>query len=177
MKSINDVNASELIDELARLMKEFPEIKPPAWARFAKTGRFKERPPSRDDWWYVRSASVLRSVHKLGPVGVSKLRTKYGGKKNRGFAAEHTYKGSGSVIRTVLQQLEKAGLVRQAAKGIHKGRTVTPKAQSIMNGVAKAVHSGDEPVHPKADREKPVEKPQKKKEPREKKQKQEQLKE
>ena len=136
MASIYEVKPEEFIEELSEELKKFKEIKAPVWAPFVKTGVFKEKPPVRDDWWHVRSAAILRSVAKLGPVGTSKLRKKYGGKKNRGVRPEHFYRGSGSIIRKVLQQLEKAGLVKQEAKGIHKGRVITPKAASLMDKLA-----------------------------------------
>ncbi len=118
MASIYDVNPNELIDKASKEIKKVSEIKPPEWAIFAKTGVHKERPPSDRDWWYTRSASILRAVYKLGPIGVSKLRTKYGGRKRRGFKTEHFYRGSGNIARKVLQQLEKAGLVKPAEKSL-----------------------------------------------------------
>lgn len=136
MASIYEVKPEEFIEELSEELKNFKEIKAPVWAPFVKTGIFKEKPPVRDDWWHVRSAAILRSVAKLGPVGTSKLRKKYGGKKNRGVRPEHFYRGSGSIIRKVLQQLEKAGLVKQEAKGVHKGRVITPKAASLIDKLA-----------------------------------------
>ncbi|MBN2111795.1 40S ribosomal protein S19, partial [Candidatus Woesearchaeota archaeon] len=91
---------------------------------------------AREDWWYVRAASILRKVSMLGPVGVSKLRTLYGGKKDRGMKPEKFMKGSGNIIRKALQQLEKAGLAKQAEKGTHKGRVITPKGKSLLDKAA-----------------------------------------
>src|SRR3989338_8491231 len=112
MTTMYDVEPQELIIKTAEELKKLPEIKAPAWAPFVKTGMHKERPPVDSDWWYVRVASVLRSIYRLGPVGVSKLRSKYGGRKNRGTKKEHFFRGSGSILRKSLQQLEKAGLVK-----------------------------------------------------------------
>ena len=131
-----DVESQELILKAAEELKKVPEVKPPTWAPFVKTGMHKERPPVNSDWWYVRVASVLRAVYRLGPVGVQKLRTKYGGRKNNGVQQEHFYKGSGNILRKSLQQLEKAGFVKQAEKGIHKGRVVTPKGKSFLDKIA-----------------------------------------
>ncbi|MBI2176110.1 30S ribosomal protein S19e [Candidatus Woesearchaeota archaeon] len=130
------VDASQLIELMAKELRSIPQIKPPAWAPFVKTGAHKERPPSRNDWWYVRAAAVLRTVARLGPVGTSKLRTKFGGKHSRGFKSERFARGSGSIIRKAMQQLEKAGLIRQAAKGVHKGRVITEKASAMMSSIA-----------------------------------------
>ena len=139
MPKMLEVSPGELIGKVAEELKKEPEIKAPAWAAYAKTGMHKERPPQKGDWWHVRAAAVLRSVARLGPVGASKLTIKYGGKKNRGHKTEHFYKGSGSVARKVLQQLEKAGLLRQAAKGTYKGRVITKKAAELMNSIALSI--------------------------------------
>ena len=78
MVSIYDVEPRKLIEEAAKELKKMPEMAPPEWAAYVKTGRDKERPPAETNWWYIRSAAVLRSVYKLGPIGVSKLRTTLG---------------------------------------------------------------------------------------------------
>ncbi|MCP3685528.1 MAG: 30S ribosomal protein S19e [bacterium] len=136
MSIVFDVPQNDLILKVSGELKKFPEIKAPEWASFAKTGAHKERPPVDEEWWHMRAAAILRSIYKLGPIGVSKLRTKYGGKKNRGVKAEKFYKGSGSVARKILQQLEKAGLIKYAEKGVHKGRIITPKGTSILDRAA-----------------------------------------
>jgi len=126
-----------LIREAANELKKFEELTPPEWAGFVKTGHFKQRPPMEEDWWYMRSAAVLRSVYRLGPIGTNKLRAKYGGKKNRGVEPEIAAKGSGAIIRKVLQQLEKAGLIKTAEKKKgNKGRIITPKGRSFLDKIA-----------------------------------------
>jgi len=144
MKSIYNVPQSELIEKTALELKKIPSIKAPAWSEFVKTGTHKERAPARDDWWHIRAAAILRTTYKLGPIGVSKLRTKYGGKKDRGVKPEKFYKASGKIIRTILQQLEQAELVKKAEKGIHKGRIIAPKGMSLLDKVA-AQLSGKKP--------------------------------
>ena len=80
MANIYDVPQDELTEKAAEELKKIPEIKPPEWAKFVKTGAAKERAPMRKDWWYTRTASVLKKLYMQGPVGVSKLRKKYGSK-------------------------------------------------------------------------------------------------
>lgn len=163
-----DVPANELIEKISEKLKQINEIKPPEWAAFVKTGRYKERPPFKEDWWYVRAASVLRTIYKLGPIGVSKLRRRYGGKKNRGVKPERFYKGSGSIIRKILQQLEKAELVKKEKKKIHKGRILTAKGKSLLDKTAsellKGVRKSEISVKPK----KAIKKEVKKEGPKEK---------
>ena len=134
-----DVPADMLIRAVARKLKErySDYVKPPSWAFFAKTGAHKEKPPSDPDWWYVRAASMLRKLYKTGePIGIETFRTIYGGRQNRGSAPEHFRKGSGSVARKILQQLERAGLVRTVPG---KGRVLTPEGRSLLDRTAKEV--------------------------------------
>jgi small subunit ribosomal protein S19e len=128
--SVYDNDARVVIDNVAKQLKEF--IKQPEWTPYVKTGTSKQRPPADKDWFFTRTAAVLRTVSLKGPIGVSKLRTKYGGRKNRGVKPEKFFKGSGSILRKALQELDKAGLTVQAEKGLHKGRVVTPKGQSLL---------------------------------------------
>jgi len=136
MTTIYDVEANDLISKTAEQLKAQKLVNPPSWTIFVKTGVHKERPPVDKDWWYIRSAAVLRTVYRQGPVGVSKLRTKYGGKKNSGYKPEHHFKGSGSIARKILQQLEASGLIKKEQKGLHKGRVITAKGKSFLDKIA-----------------------------------------
>jgi len=161
--TIYDVPINELILKAAEELKKIKEIMPPSWADFVKTGMHKERPPVQKDWWYIRAASVLNAINKLGPVGVSKLRTKYGGKKNRGYRPEKFFKGSGNILRKILQQLEKAGFAAKADKGIHKGRIITPAGLALLGKVAAAIMIEKKIIIPKKSTEElKVETPRKK---------------
>ncbi len=123
-----------LILAVADKLKEVEHIQPPVWASFVKTGVHKERPPTQPDWWYIRTAAILRKVALMGPVGTNKLRVHFGGRKNRGHKPDAFRRGSGSVIRNALQQLEAAGLVKQVEVHGHKGRVVTPQGESLLDG-------------------------------------------
>ena len=158
MASVYDADQSELVDKAAEELKKINEIKPPEWVIFVKTGTHKERPPVEKDWWYTRSASVLRLVYRLGPIGVSKLRVKYGGKKNRGVKPGRFYKGSGNIIRKILQQLEKAGFIKQGEKGKHKGRIITKEGKSLLDKVATKIVKGARTVKKEEKKETTAEK-------------------
>ena len=135
MATIYDKDTNELIAKASEELKKV--IKAPEWAQFVKTGVHKERPPVEKDWFYKRAAAILRSVYIKGPIGTNKLRIKYGGRKNRGQAQEKFYRGSGNIIRKALQQLEEAGLIKKAEKGVHKGRMITPKGKSFLDKLSK----------------------------------------
>jgi small subunit ribosomal protein S19e len=128
------VNPQRLIEETAKELKKNKLVEMPEWAKFVKTGRHKERPPEQEEWWYYRCASLLRKLWKYGPVGVSRLRTAYGGSKDRGHKPEHHYKGSGKIIRVALSQLENAQLVK---KHDSKGRILTEKGKNFLITITK----------------------------------------
>ena len=132
-----DVDPGKLIEKLAEELKKIESIVAPEWAKFVKTGAGKERPPVERDWWHTRAASVMRKVYLSGAIGVSKLRKKYSAKKNRGHKPERVYVGSGNILRKILQQLEKAELLKYVEKGVHKGRIVTGKGEKLLNQAAK----------------------------------------
>lgn len=133
---VPDVPASKLIRQLKDELKSYKELQPPEWTHFVKTGAHKERPPEQQDWWYIRAASILRKTYVNGPVGVSRLRTHYGGRQNRGQPPEHFRKGSGKIVRTILQQLEKAGLIKTVEK---RGRKPTEKGIKLMEQIVNKI--------------------------------------
>ena len=137
MASIHDVQPQKLAEQIASELKG--KIQEPAWAKFVKTGMHKERPPVNKDWFFVRAASVLRTIYNDGPVGVSKLRSKYGGTRKNTVRPPRFVKGSGNILRKVLQQLEKAGFVIQKKEGQHRGRIITPSGISLLNKAASKV--------------------------------------
>jgi small subunit ribosomal protein S19e len=162
MASINDVQAGKLIEEAAIELQKMPEMAPPSWSIAVKTGISKERPPTQENWWYLRSAAVLRAIYKLGPIGVSKLRTKYGGRKNRGYAPDKTFKGSGNILRKILQKLEIIGFAKQTQVGVHKGRIITPKGKSFIDKIATRLEKTAEKAEKTAEKaEKAAEKAEK----------------
>jgi len=122
---------NQMLERLAQKLKGMKEFTPPLWAAYAKTGMSRQRPPQNPDWWWVRAAALLRKIGTTGGLGVSRLRREYGGRKNRGHKPEHKFRGSGSVIRKLLQQLEAAGFVRKDKK---KGRIITEKGTSFLKG-------------------------------------------
>jgi small subunit ribosomal protein S19e len=136
MTHILFVNPNELINQAAEELKKQKIVEPTEWSKFVKTGHHKERLPDNQDWWYFRSAAILRAIAKQGPVGTQKLRNKFGGKKNRGHKPEKFYRASGSIIRKILQQLEKSELIKQDQRGNHKGRVLTPKGTSFLDKIA-----------------------------------------
>lgn len=120
---------------LAEALKSKEEFKAPEWAGFVKTGASKERVPEDEDFWYKRAASILRQLYLRGVVGVGKFRTRYGGRKRRGGRPDEFRKASGKIIRTILQQAEKAGIVEKVARGKQFGRRLTEAGRDFLDSI------------------------------------------
>ncbi|MBI4174708.1 MAG: 30S ribosomal protein S19e [Candidatus Aenigmarchaeota archaeon] len=131
MVSARDADQQKLVTKMSSQI----DIAMPEWAKFVKTGVSRERQPEQADWYHLRTASVLRKIYRDGPVGVEKLRSYYGGLHRRGHKPAHFKKGSGKLLRTILQQLEAAGYVQKEKKG----RSVTAKGQKFVDGAAKGL--------------------------------------
>jgi small subunit ribosomal protein S19e len=134
MPSIHDIHPSKAITKAAEQLKK--DIQVPKWTNFVKTSVGKANPPENNDWYHQRAASILRRVYLFGPIGTNKLKVKYSTKKNRGHKRERFRKGSGKIIRSILQDLEKTGYIKKDKKGNHSGRIITPKGKSFMDRLA-----------------------------------------
>ncbi len=137
-----DVPISQFIEKLKEELKTIKELQPPEWSHYVKTGLHKERPPEQPDWWYYRAASILYQLYRRGIVGVGKLRNYYGGRMDRGHRPERKARASAKIIRTILQQLERAGLVEKHCiehpklQTVCKGRKLTNAGRSLLDRVA-----------------------------------------
>ncbi len=136
MTTVYDVPPQLLIDQTATKLQEFEQIAPPEWAADVKTGTHVETQPVQENWWHIRTAAVLRKVYVNGPIGTERLAGEFGGSKDRKAKPYKSVKGSRSIIRHVLQQLEAAELV---AADKNRGRTITPKGQSLLDNAAREV--------------------------------------
>jgi len=136
---VYDLNQQEYNLKLAEALKKILEFKKPKWVDFVKSGSSRERPIDDKDFWHKRAASILKQIYKRKVVGVNRLKTKYGGRKNRGHKPERFKKGSGKIIRTILQQTDLAGLTEkvegQKGSKINAGRKLTKKGKDFMESI------------------------------------------
>jgi small subunit ribosomal protein S19e len=132
----NDVPPSMLLPQLATELRNRQAVAPPPWATFVKTGVHKQRAPMQVDWWYLRSASVLRKIYLKGHIGVERLSAEYGGKRDRGSAPYHARTGSRAVLREIVHQLEKSGLVQPYKT---QGRRVSAEGERLLASVSKGI--------------------------------------
>jgi len=123
----------EFNEKLAEELKKIPEFEQPEWAFFVKSSVARERPPTESNFWHKRAASILRQIYIHRIIGVNKLKSRYGGKKDRGTKPSRFKKGSGKIIRTILQQAEKAGLVEKSEK--KPGRKLTDKGIKLLESI------------------------------------------
>jgi small subunit ribosomal protein S19e len=137
MNQVYDINAREYNLKLAEALKKIPEFKEPEWARFVKSSPGKGRPIEDKDFWHKRAASILRNIYRRKTVGVNRLRTKYGANKNRGVRPNEFRRGSGKIIRIILQQCDAAGLTEiikptKGVRGKKSGRQLTEKGKRFL---------------------------------------------
>jgi small subunit ribosomal protein S19e len=140
MNPVFELNSQEYNLKLAEALKKIPEFQEPEWAKFVKSGPAKSRPIEDQDFWHKRAASILRQIYKNKTLGVSRLRTKYGSKKSRGSRPEEFRKASGKIIRTILQQSDKAGFTEiikpiKDSKSRKPGRQVTLQGKKFMEDI------------------------------------------
>jgi len=133
-RTIYAKDPEKFIPALAEALKKIPEFEAPEWVFFVKSSSAKQRPPVSEDFWYTRAASVLRQLYLKGVVGVGKLRTRYGSRKDRGGKPDKFKKASGKIIRTILQKAESAGLVEKVAKLQH-GRRLTQTGRDFLDSI------------------------------------------
>ncbi len=137
---VYELDVGEYNSKLAEALKKVPEFKKPEWVSFVKSGPGKSRPIDEPDFWHKRAASILKQIYRKKILGVSRLRTRYGSKKKRGVRPEEFRKAGGKIIRTILQQADKAGFTEIAKgmkgiKGKKPGRQLTEKGKAFLEDI------------------------------------------
>ena len=100
--TVKDISAPKFIAAYADYLKRSNKLDIPPWVDYVKTGKFKELAPYDRDWLYIRAAALARKVYLRTHLGVGALKKIYGGLQRNGTAPEHFSKGSGKVIRYLL---------------------------------------------------------------------------
>ncbi len=137
---VYDLPSQEYNLKLAEALKGIPEFEAPEWVQFVKSSPSKERPIDDLDFWHKRAASILRQIYKKDLLGVNRLRTRYGSKKNRGQRPEKFVRAGGKIIRTILQQSDKAGFTEMSkivkdVRNKKPGRKLTAKGKDFMEAI------------------------------------------
>ena len=131
--TLRDVPADKFIQTYAAHLKKAGELEVPKWSGIIKTATYKELSPENPDWFYVRTAAVARQVYLNKGTGVGALTIRYGGAERRGTKPNRFHRGSTIIAKTVLQNLEKIGVLEKTQTG---GRKVTAKGQGELDRIA-----------------------------------------
>jgi small subunit ribosomal protein S19e len=133
---VKDVKSEKFVAEFAKYLKRSGKIELPKYVDFVKTGHAKELSPYNADWYYIRAAALARRVYCRPGTGVGGFRKTYSVGFRDGNTPEHQALASGAIIRTILQQLEKMGLVEKDPQG---GRRMTQQGRRDLDRVASIV--------------------------------------
>lgn len=134
MTDIRSIDPQEYNTKLALALEESGDFEQPAWLIYVKSGPHRMRPIADDKFWFKRAAGILRQAYVKKIIGVNRLRTRYGGRKNNGMAPAHFRQASGKIIRVILQQAEAAGLLEKS-KSKKAGRQLTVKGKQLMESI------------------------------------------
>ena len=158
MTTYYDIPANMLISALADKLSDSKDIVAPDWSEYVKTGVDRERPPTQENWWTIRAASLLRKVAKQGPIGVTTIAQTYGTVMNNGAGPNTPGVASRHIIRTALQQLEAAGLVEMVStkevdteegkQQLYSGRKLTSAGQKLLDEVAHSCRDAANELYP-----------------------------
>ena len=158
MTTYYDIPANMLISALVDKLSDSKDIVAPDWSEFVKTGVDRERPPTQENWWTIRTASLLRKVAKKGPIGVTTIAQTYGTVMNNGAGPNTPGVASRKIIRTALQQLEAAGLVEMVPtkevetedgkQQLYSGRRITSAGQKLLDEVAHSCRDSANEMYP-----------------------------
>lgn len=135
MTDPRSIEPSKYNAALAEALKKDEKFEKPAWIDFVKSGTHRQRPISEPDFWYKRAASILRQFYLRGIVGIGRLRSRYGGRKDMGMAPPRFRKGSGKIARFIVQQAEAAGFLEKV-KAKRSGRQLTAQGRAFLEKVA-----------------------------------------
>jgi small subunit ribosomal protein S19e len=142
MANIRTIAPEKYNKALAEALKKIEQFKVPEWSLLVKTSTHKTRPSFEPDFWYKRAASILRQIYIKEIVGVNRLRTRYGGRKDRGQRPPEFRKSGGKIIRSILQQSDAAGLTEKT-KSPKSGRKLTSKGKDFLESIKSPFAKGE----------------------------------
>ena len=134
--SIRDAPSWRWIKAVAKHFKNEGKLFVPNCTELIKSSFGRDRAPQNPDWYYIRTAAVLRRVYLRPGSGAGGLSKKYGIKQNRGSQPELATKGCRGLLRSCLQGLERMKLLE---KGKNQGRVMTSSGRKLCDTIAHSV--------------------------------------
>merc|ERR1719348_148120 len=148
-----DTPSNKLISEIATYLEQNDKLTLPKYVDIMKTSSGKENSPQQKNWYYTRTASILRKIaintesdldysvderkpkmHKAFTqeknLTVTKLSSMYGCKKNRGCRPGKKVRSYRSLIVMILKDLEKLNYINN-----EKNLTLTNDGQSFIKSM------------------------------------------
>uniref|UniRef100_A0A1I8GDP5 Small ribosomal subunit protein eS19 n=2 Tax=Macrostomum lignano TaxID=282301 RepID=A0A1I8GDP5_9PLAT len=135
---VKSVSQQKLVRALAAYLKKTGKLAVPEWADVVKLSAANELAPADSDWFFVRSASLLRHLYVRAPVGVGALTKVYGKVRRRGHRPNHSSRCYRGPLRKSLQGLESMGLVAKDEAG---GRQLTSQGRRDLDRIAYQVYA------------------------------------
>ncbi|CAK9782220.1 unnamed protein product [Cutaneotrichosporon oleaginosum] len=136
MPGVRDISAEHFITAYSAHLKRSGKLEIPTWVDIVKTGPQKELAPYDPDWFYVRAAAVARHIYLRKHVGVGALAKLHGTKHRRGVRPGHHRDSATGVERSVVQALEKIGVLEAHPDG---GRKISQDGMRDLDRIATAV--------------------------------------
>mmetsp|Transcript_19758 Transcript_19758/g.46259 ORF Transcript_19758/g.46259 Transcript_19758/m.46259 type:complete len:166 (+) Transcript_19758:27-524(+) len=143
--TVKDVHAETFINAYADFLSKSGKVSTPANVDLIKTGTHRELEPLNADWYFVRMAAVARKVYLRPRIGAGALARWFGGAKNCGAAPQKFQKAARGLLRHILIQLEKNGIVEtvllqnENGQKVSAGRAITSAGLREMDRVARSL--------------------------------------
>ena len=142
---VKDISAAQFIAAYAAYLKKSGKVTLPKDVDVIKTGVRKELAPYDPDWYYIRMAAIARRVYIRGGLGAGGLARVFGGANRKSCMPQHFEKDAQGLIRHILIQLEKNGVVEtivlQHTSGskVTAGRNISSKGKRELDRVARSI--------------------------------------
>lgn len=157
---VPDVLADRVIYAMTQHLKKQINFEVPPWEDYVKTSVGKSLAPvdvkedrtaphqlHTPEWMFVRASAILMKLYWHNTLGVGSIcdSGRFTCLSTRAFdkiGPKHRRHSSNKVVRYLIQQLEKMGLVVQDEDG---GRRISPKGRSDLDNIANQIIAADIP--------------------------------
>lgn len=135
MEQVYRVKATPLIEAIKETLKAKTDITLPENSDLIKTSHGKEFSPEDPNWFFVRMASIVRTVMCKGSVSLKTLGRKHSCRKNGGVRPSRHARASSFVNESAVEQLVKIGWFNfQSKKDI-----LTAPAKEILGEIIEKI--------------------------------------